>query len=1324
MHRDKVTSSIKYLVLAMSATIAISTSQADVSQKKIGDLEIYKAAAGGNVTIMMMLDTSGSMVESQGREAACEIPNVNYNTINEAATTARPYARTGCSVSRNVYKRTGTSSTGYQWYACRVTLNGVTYNNASSTSNCSYLLIKEPDLTVADSSTCRTINTNPCYYTKTKHYDRLTRLKDAIFTLMDNSSLDSSKVSLGIGQFSSQSDSSNTIGTPDGRSAKIVVPAKLLNSQQRLAIKTAVADMIGGNGTPTANAYAEAGAYMLGTTTTNSSYSSYSGFGKSYIGAKNGSLYKSPLANMTGQCNGQGIYFLTDGIPNSSSSSIANTLMSASLNTSSIAPNSGLINVTNGNDAATEKAWDYIGAYAKKLREATNPIRMSLKTATVGFGTVFDNPAGLPTKQVTLADKQISVTDCDRLSNQDAINLCKWGEKSYDYGEGGFYSAQSTQDVVDSVVKFARELNQTLPSTPSGTIVVPDDPYRADSQLAVAYYPILQAEVGKNQAIWAGNLKKYRLNEGTLYGKDNVSLFTDVTGALNPTTEDLWSALADADNKNNKVDAGGLYSNLPMPSSAVNNVRNLYIEDNNTLRKFGVDNTGKVTLDNAAITADHTFNDTATYSKDTVHTLLNYLGFNLTDNDKKLDIADLVLTAQPAPLKILGATIHATPSMVSYSATLDNDGKVSSTRDDYALFGSTDGALHLVNADDYGSGDGGKEKFVFIPKQLLIHQPNALKNGEGIATGVPYFGVDAPWLVSANYHYDLDNSRVTVQPCAQDTTIDPTNSRECRNTYVRAYGGLRMGGEGLYGLNLIDKDNPTMLFKIDASTQGFSRMGQIWSKPTPAKIKNSTTGGATDVIVFGGGYDTCYENEGFQVGVSDTTFATDVYGASCSNKSEARGNAVYIVDAKTGALIWSATNVANTVAGATNTTVSTLNNSIVAGITVLDRNNDGYMDQLYFADMGGQVFRADFTNAGFIKPVTSGTPVPETRFSNTRVVRILQPAFSGAETKYNHRFYERPVVSFYRGDNTFNNGRLFAMVNIISGDRSSPLSKLRDDNKYADRLYGIMDTDITLADNILYASDFATRVETPASGTTPAVMAQKIIDLTADTTATTQLLALPTITTAYNLDTKKSAIAAVKAKHGWYYPLTRFDGFDKVKYTKGVGKSEVINNFLYTTVYNPDMNYGTTDACAAKITGGSERQLYCLPYGICLKETTNSAGTTIDEYAGSKNGTGGFMRAGQGIQELILGPRSTTLSNQRLLIGTRTLTDRALDRVDFGDDAGKLLAGDTESNNIGLDETSQPFSGLSKTTGDGSAVENIYNDRYTLKPTTWYEVNQ
>ena len=63
-YQGKITTSIKYVVIAMSMMVAVSTSQADVSQKKIGDLEIYKAATDGQINLMMMLDTAGAMGSS------------------------------------------------------------------------------------------------------------------------------------------------------------------------------------------------------------------------------------------------------------------------------------------------------------------------------------------------------------------------------------------------------------------------------------------------------------------------------------------------------------------------------------------------------------------------------------------------------------------------------------------------------------------------------------------------------------------------------------------------------------------------------------------------------------------------------------------------------------------------------------------------------------------------------------------------------------------------------------------------------------------------------------------------------------------------------------------------------------------------------------------------------------------------------------------------------------------------------------------------------------------------------------------------------------
>lgn len=1305
---NTITVPLKYLVVVVASMMAMPTSQADVAGKKIGDLEIYKPAEGGKTTITMMLDTSGSMGIDQV-DYACDLPsNISFNRNmvgSENSVTSPSYKKRYCEINgeKKYFYAHYSGLFGSKWYICGNGNGlGVSDRNLCNTE------INKPSVGGYLTELGGLFNTYTYYYKEEgsgKYYDRLTRLKDAIFTLIDSTQLNRDKVAIGIGQYSSQSNSSNSSQTADGSSGKILVPARLLDSAQREAIKNVVAELTASKGTPTANAYAEVGAYMLGTKTSGTG----SGFSKSVTSSKNSSDYISPLLSPS-SCDGRGIYFLTDGAPNSSSNPLA--LMRIALKQNSFS----LPSITLPSGSENNNGMPEVGAFAKALRDSTvSPLGtdQEIYTAVVGFGADFnvnkEEDAAKPEAQRVIrslpyTNPKTGVTtnrdfyNCENIvgkddkATKDARNACNWGEKAHPslpgvggFGEGGFYSAQSTDDIVNSIVTFVSDLNQTLPSVPSGTIIIPDDPYRADSQLAVAYYPTLQPKVAENAVIWEGNLKKYTLNEGTLFGKGGSKLFKSIAGDLNPATQDMWSD-KNYPGANDKVENGGFYSQLVTPATGVASVRTLYVEDwdNATdkkpiLRKFGVDAAGKVVVDGVALT-NNTFKDTATYNEATLRKLLNFLGFkNLPSTATAVKDMTLSSANVPEPIKVLGATIHSTPAAVSYSATLDADtGRVTDARDDYVLFGSSEGGLHLVDAGDQGSGNGGKEKFVVIPREMLRVTSNSdalVKGATKAEIGSPNFGVDAPWLVTADYQYNLTNNRVNV---------NTTGGKG-----VFAYGGLRMGGEAFYGLNLNDNNNPRMMFTITPDTSGFSRMGQIWEKPTKAKIKTSTTDTGTDVLVFGGGYDMCYENEAFQVGVTDTALGT------CSNISTTKGNAVYIINAKTGALIWSAS-----AEGSPTKTVSSMTNSIVAGVTTLDRNNDGFMDHIYFADLGGQIFRADFTNAGFKKPVASGTPSPETSFSNTRVTRILKSVYTGSNTKYNYRFYERPTVSFYRNDSS---NSLFALVNAISGDRSSPLSKIRDNTK-ADRLYGIIDSDVTKLDNVFYASNFTT------AGTTGG---QTINDL-ADSSLAELPSAIGTLTAAgYTLAQKNVTINTLKdgTKKGWYYPLTRFDGYGNVRYSKGIGKSEVVDSFIYTTVYNPDMSYGATDSCSAKVTGGSERQLYCLPYGICTDDA-------------SKNGTAGYVKAGKGIQELTLGPRSSSLSNQRLLIGTRTLTERANDRVNFGSDDGKFFY-DTPVLGGGKKEQGlrQNLTDADRLIGDGTAPDMIFNERYTLQPKTWYEVD-
>lgn len=1317
---------IRALAVAVAIGLTGSITQAaTINRKPIGDLEIYTPAKPGTATIFMMLDTSGSMGDGFIKDDY----GSSYSNCSASAITSEK-------ISAVIYKRKLDAS------AKDGLLRDADGNTVKDLQN------KHATITFTPSG-C-TPSRNPT------RYSRLVRLQMALIELLaddvfksNNSLKDTGSLSdeyeIGLGKYSYNGD---------GRSGVVLVPTKALTAEQRVKLIEAAKILSATGGTPTAHALAESGAYMMGTTTappitvvgkrevynnryihsqcrtnsttlsfdnnigsnvyactswnnayySNSFSSSYDIFLNNiyYLGYNADSGFKNSVetALKTGEnnyisplnpkeCSGNGIYLLTDGEPQlvtedgryyeniTGSSNRAKALMNPSLQGAKSPLSVSSCNGLTGGSASG--AWGCMADYAALLRNpVNNPLGLPIKTATVGFGKSF---AGLTEKRdIIINGKPKTVIDCDsgiktgsNKVSDDTRNLCKLGERKGDnelktFGDGGFYYTEESSEIAASIVDFASGLVQIINTAPSGTITIPEDPYRAANQLPYAYLPMLDPNIASASSIWRGNLKKYSLNQGTLFGRNSKLLYKDVAGNLDEKTQDLWQTAdfqADSGVANNNIMAGGVYAQLSAPSSGINSMRTIYVEDTladkktPTLRKLSVKDGIPQGFNDLV---DPVYTDNKEINK---RRLLSFLGFDMVlANDgqptSETKVKDLKLTRPTKEIKVLGGVVHSKPEAISYSANLDKDGRITNTRDDYVLFGSMDGALHLVDADK------GKEEFAIIPKSMMIAQPTALVEGSiKDSVGEPYFGIDAPWLVTTDYDFDLSEKQVKVE--------EVTGKKG-----MFAYGGLRMGGEAFYGMNITKKSEPKILFTITraglssstatkSTTSGFERLGQIWSKPTAAKIRLTKDADPINVLVFGGGYDLKYEDDSY-VPTSDVP---------------ARGNAIYMINAQTGELLWSTSGAAGSTK---NVKTDSMINSVVGGITVLDRDNDGLIDHLYAADLGGQVFRADFENA---RPEKFGF-LAINSFSNKRVIRVLNVApATAAFKKYAYRFYERPIVSFYRnegisGQTVANNGKLFAMVNVISGNRSAPLSTLRNSNEYANRVYGIIDSDVTNAD--LYKTGFNPTVQNITEG---------------------QMVNLATTLGATPSEADKNAAKATMIKEsqkGWFYPLTRFDGYNNVRYNKGVGDSAVINNLLYTTVYNPDKQYGNVASCAAKISGGSERQLYCLPYGICMDAT-------------SVTGTGGYIPAGQGIQELTLGAYNKNNTDIKVLIGTTSITDRieAEKRSGYGTDGNK-----TGSNIKDLypGETIRP----TETAGDGTAAEFLFNERYTLQPRAWYEI--
>lgn len=1219
------------------------------------DIDIYSNATSGKTTITLMLDTSGSMSESQAGESACELASgTTYTAGNEPSGTTPPYTKYYCEVDdgqRKYYYRrmreqvscgwwcTNTITT---WYSCGV-------NGSANTSACTTLLTSAPSTGSFDDDD----GGNTRYYYKngvTKYYDRLTRLKDAIFTLMDSNQIDSNSVAMGIGQFSSQSESDNVFTSADGTSGKIVVPAALLSTTQRTAIKTAVANLQGRGGTPTANAYAEVAAYMLGKNTTtnitdykdqyvsyvsygstryakcvgwsgfrcnsynagsgslNSSFGwttrqglwngetrtfltsqvtdtaanlGYSGFTKSITGSKSGSNYSSPLSTSNTQCNGQGIYFLTDGEPNNSPVPVP--LMQAALGTSGSSfsvPSTGTL----PNGTQTGHGMPAVGEFAKALRnqkESTtapnrNPLGLEIKTAVVGFGSVFNvdrtADAAKPVAQRVIrtldyinsegvrTNEQRDYYNCSLITNVDAQNACNWGAKPHPdlpgvggYGNGGFYSAQSTQDVVQSVVKFLDDVKPEFEPIATGSPTLPQDALNPLRIQPYGYYGSFTPKPQESTQLWVGNMNKYHIFNGELYNASKTTRLIKADGSLDAAAKGLWTdegmkgqlPLGLSTNAaNEKIANRTIYTNREITGTAAPYAAS----ETNSLKKVNVS-----TLFGTGTTALFANDPDKNY-------WLNLLGYNVATTGI-VTLADL---ATKPELRQVGSVMHSTPILLTQSGKISyTSGTIDTTdRDDYLLFGSTQGLLHVVRAGKNATdANRGKEVFAFAPNEMMQNQKNAFLSETSSTLGKNnlFYGIDAPWTAYTQYVATTDGT-LTVNDSgrvAQNASGDDIAIKGLQ----WVYGGLRMGGKSYYALNLSDLDNPELKFHIDpanskiykssSTTTGvtaLSYMGQSWSKPTIAYVN---FGGVKKLVMFvGGGYDAGYENAAYD-----------------QNTTTGGGAGVYMFDANNGDLLWWASANATAAGGAeayTNASATSINMkySVVSQINAIDRDNDGLVDNLYFGDLGGQAFRVDLNNAA------TGTTASDKKANFAkRVVRLFS---ENVTTGASPRFYEMPSVSIHE-DNGY-----VAAVAFSSGNRSSPLVGGSGTNQ-AGSTVSAVDGVFVVYDKDVAKSDLYTLTDSATS-----------------TQLTTKNVSLA------SLNSNISTGVAITGNNGWKYIYSSTAGV-----YKGMNELYALDGMLYVNVFHRD-GTGIGGKCGAGVKGDSYIYQFCLPTGKCSFSTTVS----------------------------------------------------------------------------------------------------------------------
>lgn len=1106
--------------LLATSIAALCTGMVSSSVTQASDIDIYQEAKSGQITLMMMMDISTSM---------------------NRASTARSDLGLSSTDCGNDKKNITAPDYGYTRDYCVVSSSRLTILSGGDTAS---------QLKATKVKKACNIQSNGDYHCG----DRTARMKDALYELLNGSTvknvtaLDDAKV-IGLSTFGAKS------GTGYQNVGAILVPARALGQTvgtqtQRQILTSTIQGLTGISSTPTALGYAEVINYLMGQRPAKTT-----GFNLSdsltKIGTGSAQKYETPTSlsqsNETKKCSGQGVYVLTDGQPNSLTTDTLSN-MRTGLNKSSF-------------NCTTNNTWDCQLKGAVELVEKRNPLALEIRTAVVGFGKDFESVTSYDKKK-TQQQNIDALGGCTASGcSTNEKNAALWGI----LGSGGWYSGSSSQDVVNSVNSFLGDLNKGIPAVTTGSPTIPKDSLNPSVLQKHAYYPQFQPTPDKAYQLWAGNLRKYDVVNGILKDKSGLNI-VDSTGKL-LDNYDLWSpavsndtgiAAGDVNTQGSKLFAqkGGVWSQLKLRDTT--NVENRKLLTNRvqtsgsgTTTTFGDSSTLRQVKISDLTDVPYKYDADRGY-------LISLLGYAI--DATKPDLINLTTAPE---LRQIGAVMHSSPVLITNKGTITYTNNIlgSANREDYVLFGTTQGLLHVVDAKT------GQEKFAFVPNEMVKNQKQAFINYDKTDGGIDklFYGIDGAWTSYTEYVID-SNGNLTVE----------TGRGLNQEGKQFVYGGLRMGGRSYYALDLKNIDAPKLQFQIspddqkvyyNGSSKSFSQlqyMGQSWSKPTIAWVRWGNQ--RKRVMFVGGGYDAAgsvqcgdaTHNDPALTGY-DSLNRYNNKGYECPNYNQSNqvGAGVYMFDADNGDLLWWASaNATNTTSGVIGLKNDNLKYSVVSEIRNEDRDGDGLADHLYFGDLGGQLFRIDLDNKAASTATFAKTPR-----------RLLNLNASGKSP----RFYEMPAFSIYRYA-----GETFGVISIGSGNRSTPLLEytVGTAGYDYDAVYNIYDKDVAAKD--LYDSTHVFKTENL---------------LKSDLGEVTQA----------NRNDDTNLVAPYTAK-GWYY---RFQS-NKLQSAKVFATPIVLNSRLFVSTFDASKP-GLSGDCGAGVKGESFLNQFCMPFGQCPKPDLNSS---------------------------------------------------------------------------------------------------------------------
>ena len=536
--------------------------------------------------------------------------------------------------------------------------------------------------------------------------------------------------------------------------------------------------------------------------------------------------------------------------------------------------------------------------------------------------------------------------------------------------------------------------------------------------------------------LWNGNLKKLRVGKNAVTGESELQDATganaiDIDGRVKRNALTFWTdavslpapvddEVAGADGRSvPRGGAGqkipGFISGGPGASNIIVGARQLYTVDPSDL----VD--GLMPIDTASTTATTLWPE-LTQNWSPSPSSSSYAGATATEKTRAVNslrfargLEDDGFTTRPW---LLADSLHSQPLAINYGAR--GGGYDANNPDIRLLMGTNDGLMHMFRNTTPSATEDGGETWSIIPREIIP----VLDRLHANTAGVPAHpngtdGSPSAYTVDVNFDGSIISSDGDI---------------------AHVYFGLRRGGKSYYALDVSDPDAPKVLWTLGKGAAGtdFGELGQTWSKPQVGRVKVGGT--VIPVVIFTGGYngDDGGDDLG-DLGKDAKNRATRASAVPLPGSNDDEGNAIYIVNAITGDLVWKAVQGASVGYDSAKTafTHPALVDSFPSSVSAIDTNGDRLLDRIYVGDSGGVVWRIDL--AGMFDHDTN-TSTPDILVHNERSVWSASQLFSVGRHVIGHttitddrRFFNRPdVVQSRDGIGPFD-GLL-----IGTGDREDP----------------------------------------------------------------------------------------------------------------------------------------------------------------------------------------------------------------------------------------------------------------------------------------------